>query len=127
MEEKASKEFDCDNCSEKLQKKRNCNNQYPPSDDKRGFLFPIGTIRNEREKKEKTINECPTSYINEFSRAIWSKYMDCKVKKELGIMIDIHEIKRLHFEAFQIFMEVEGEHFRMESDKNKPKEGKKGI
>ena len=125
MEEKASKAFDCETCNESLQRSRNCKGMFPAKEGKKGFLFAIGTVKFDYEVEEKTINECPIGFITDFSRLLWAKYQEVKVKKELGIMSKVDELKKIHFEAFKVFMQTESEHFEMRCDKDKPKGNKK--
>ncbi len=104
---------------------RNCCNINPPKEGVRGFTFFIGTVQYKHEIEEKTINQCPVGFISELSWLLWSKYQDCKALSELGITGSKEDLRRLHFEAYKIFMQAEGEHFEQDMDKKKSKKGKK--
>lgn len=115
----ANQVYACENCTEELQKARNCENKYPENE----FRFQTMQLKKKDDVAEGFIKECPTGYITQVSRLFWERYQHQKIKNELGIAT--FGIKALQFKAFTVFAHAIQDYDDNKSKKNKRKGGNK--
>ena len=111
----ARRVYDCEECKERgLERARNCKGE----DDESRFMFQIRSIQRKGDKLKAFIYECPSSYVSEFSKIIWQRYNDVKIRKEFGF--PNKEPSSLYFKAFQILAHASQdyeEHKRKQEDR----------
>lgn len=90
--------FNCDDCAR--EKVRNCRGEHGTT-----FKWQIKQVKTHADRETAFIDECPASYITNFSRALWQKYQDYKFKRELGIKTD--DLPAIQFAACKTFMLAE--------------------
>jgi hypothetical protein len=78
---------------------RNCEG----CNEKSGFSFQIGSIKLRSDAENSFIKVCPSCYVTSFSKLLWMKYQDQRLRKELGIKTDDKELTAIAFAAFRTF------------------------
>jgi len=113
--------YDCDNCDEQLQNDRNCKGR-----NENVFMFQVGYDSTAKHNKRQFIRRCPLAYINSVSFQIWKRYQECKLKKELGILVETPN--KFLFEAFGVIAlscQEYDEFKRDEEEKKRQRESKR--
>lgn len=98
VSDKASHLYDCSHCLESQREARNCGGHFAGS----RYRYQIKQIKEKSDIEGAFIRECPVSYISGWTRLMWSKYQDTKIKNELGM--ECGEVSKVMFEAFKVFM-----------------------
>lgn len=93
---KQAKDYDCENCTEQMQRARNCGNRYGH----KRFAFQIGKFEGKEDLEDKVVFECPRGLLGQFENLLWGSYQDSRFKKELGI--PVRGLSAFKFEAFKI-------------------------
>ena len=126
---KASKVYACETCTDTDKEQRNCEGNFYNAQGKHRFSFQVGDpqLGSAETHDEKFINECPTLYIQDFTRLLWGKYQDIKLKNEMGLPIG--DIPNWHFKSFKVLALSlqEYDDWKSKKDKKKNKRSNAGL